>query len=383
MNGPKQRGLFPGVPPRAGWLVCSILLLGLNLRAATHIVSMNDAVFIPQELSIVVGDTVEWVADEGGHAIVEDEELFDSTALADTVPLGESFSYTFTEPGVYLYHCPYHGSQDRGGMSGFVVVSPAGSENQPPLAPVNQLPPDGAADQPTTLTLRGGGFADPDPQDFHKASQWVVRRVADNAVVFDSGADPANRILIALPAGALATGTAYRWQVRYQDGRDAWSEYSTATTFTTLVPLAATGVGLRTTYFNDATFAAPLVVTTNTTLDFNWGKDRPHRRITADTFAGRWEGSILPEFTEEYQIQIQYRGRARVWVNGQLLIDEWEDCAFSQTRRASVALVGGQLATVRVDYVADASGGLSALRWTSPSVPLAPVPTLRLFPPNP
>jgi plastocyanin len=368
-------------------LVVGFLLFAMvvcpPLGAETHRVVMNDAIFDPFELAIHVGDTVEWIAKEGGHAIVEDEELFDSSQTWDTVPLGVLFSYTFNEIGVFLYHCPYHGSIGLSGMSGYVVVSPVGSENQPPLPPVNQLPANGASNQPLTVQLRGGAFADPDPQDFHKASQWVVRRVSNNAVAFDSGADTANRILVTVPTGALEPGTAYRWQVRYQDGRDLWSEYSTPTTFTTLVPVAATGVGLRATYFNDGGMTNPLIVTTNATLAFNWGKERPHRRITADAFAVRWEGALLPEFTEEHQIQIQYRGRVRVWINNQMMIDEWDGCAFSQTRRSSISLVGGQLATVRVDYVADPSGALAALRWTSPSVALAPVPTLRLFPPNP
>jgi plastocyanin len=367
----------------AAWRTALALSFGLVAHAATHQVSMEDAIFLPQELAITVGDTVEWIANEGGHAIAEDEELFDSTLTWDTVPLKAIFRYTFNVPGVFLYHCPYHGSPDRGGMSGFVVVSPGGSENQPPLAPVNQLPANGATNQPATPTLRAGAFSDFDADDFHKASQWVVRRVSDNAAVFDSGTDTVNRILIGLPLGALANGTAYWWQVRYQDGRDAWSEYSAPTTFTTLVPVAATGVGLRATYYNDPGFAGSPVATTNAVVDFNWGQDRPHRRITANEFAARWEGSLLPEFTEEYQIQIQYRGRARLWVNDTLLVDAWEGCAFGQTRRASVPLVGGQLAKVRLDYAADASGARAALRWTSPSLPLEPVPTLRLFPPNP
>jgi hypothetical protein len=118
-------------------------------------------------------------------------------------------------------------------------------------------------------------------------------------------------------------------------------------------------------------------------VNFDWGTTRPHRRITADNFAVRWEGSVLPEFTERYDFQFQYRGRARVWVNNQLLINEWAGCPFSQTRRGGINLVGGQLATIRVEYIADPAGALAALRWTSPSLPMQIIPSTRLFPPSP
>src|SRR5262249_48624847 len=128
---------------------------------------------------------------------------------------------------------------------------------------------------------------------------------------------------------------------------------------------------------------SPLVVETNATVNFSWGNGRPNRRITADNFAVRWEGSILPQYTEQYAIQFQYRGQARVWVNDQLLIDEWAGCSFGQARRGMISLVGGQLASIRVEYVSDPAGGLAVLRWTSPSLPMEIIPTSRLFPTAP
>jgi hypothetical protein len=185
------------------------------------------------------------------------------------------------------------------------------------------------------------------------------------------------------PAG-LFEGTSYDWQVRYRDGRGMWSGYSTATRFTTLVAVSAQGSGLRASYYNFVDFVAPLVVTTNATVDFRWAHARPHRRITVDDFAVRWEGSLLPQFTQPYQIQFQYHGRARVWVNNQLLIDEWQGCGFRQTRRGAVSLVAGQLAPVRVEYAADPAGAQAVLRWTSgTNLPLQVIPTARLFPPAP
>ena len=172
------------------------------------------------------------------------------------------------------------------------------------------------------------------------------------------------------------------WQVRYKDGRGSWSQYSTPTTFTTLIPIVETGVGLLAFYGNSPATSS-LAVTTNGTIHFDWGTTRPHRRITADAFVARWEGSVLPQYTERYNFQFQYRGQAQVWVGNQLLIDEWKPCPFAQTRHGSIPLVAGQLAAIRVEYVAAAEGGFASLRWSSLSQAPQVIPTARLFPRSP
>jgi hypothetical protein len=41
-----------------------------------------------------------------------------------------------------------------------------------------------------------------------------------------------------------------------------------------------------------------------------------------------WEGSVLPEFSEEYRIRIKADGGVRLWVNGQIVIDDFESAKF-------------------------------------------------------
>jgi hypothetical protein len=243
------------------------------------------------------------------------------------------------------------------------------------------LPAHDAHNQPVAVQLSGSSFLDPDPIDFHGASQWVLRYASNGVVALESGVVTGTGLTSYRPAG-LAEGTAYDWQVRYRDGRGLWSEYSTPTRFTTLVSVSAQGIGLKASYNNTVGFLAPLVVMTNATIDFDWRNNRPHRRITADDFAVLWEGSLLPQFTQLYQIHLQYHGRARVWVKNELVIDEWTGCGFRQTRRGAVSLVAGQLAPVRIEYAADLAGAATVLRWSAgTNLPVEVVPMARLFPP--
>jgi plastocyanin len=78
-------------------------------------VKIDNFAFSPQELTVAVGTTVEWVnRDDIPHVVVsDDKKTFKSKAL-DT---DETFSYTFTQPGTYPYFCSIHPK-----MTGKVIV---------------------------------------------------------------------------------------------------------------------------------------------------------------------------------------------------------------------------------------------------------------------
>jgi plastocyanin len=351
----------------------ALMVVCFAAPAQTNYITIQGSAYNPDELAVNVGDVVTWThEDNTEHTVTSDDDLFNS----GTLEFGDTFSYTFDTPGTYTYYCLFHGH----GMSGTIYVSEA-APNVPPVTPVNALPVNNATNQPVAVQLRGSAFAD-DDGDFHAASEWILRYANNNVLTVDSGVVTGGNLTNYSPAG-LAEGTAYAWQVRYKDGRGAWSNYSTPTRFTTLVSFNEPGVGLKASYNNVADFNSPLTVVTNSLIDFNWGHARPNRRITADDFAVRWEGSLLPQFTAAYQIQLEYHGRARVWVDNQLLIDEWNGCSFSQTRRGAVSLVAGRLTAVRIEYAADPTGALAILRWTSPGLPMEVIPTTRLFPTAP
>ena len=61
--------------------------------------------FSESTLTIPVGTTVAWVnQDDDAHTVTADDGRFASTGLDQ----GEQFSYRFTVPGTYAYHCALH-----------------------------------------------------------------------------------------------------------------------------------------------------------------------------------------------------------------------------------------------------------------------------------
>lgn len=107
-------------------LFALVLVLAPTLAlAATHTVDQVGISFAPNDLTIEVGDTVEWVWSSGSHTVTsgvsgsgDAGDLFHSPLTAAT-PL---FSFTFTETGDVPYHCVPHAGA---GMIGIIRVDPA------------------------------------------------------------------------------------------------------------------------------------------------------------------------------------------------------------------------------------------------------------------
>ena len=67
--------------------------------------------YIPLNLEVTVGTTVEWINDDSvPHTIQSQNEKGEIIGLFNSAPLqtGEIFEYTFEEPGVYNYFCSLH-----------------------------------------------------------------------------------------------------------------------------------------------------------------------------------------------------------------------------------------------------------------------------------
>lgn len=78
-------------------------------------VTIQDHAFNPPTLEVAVGTTVTWINnDNAPHTATEQGGGFNSGRLSR----GDSFSFTFTEPGTYNYICSFHPR-----MSGTIIVS--------------------------------------------------------------------------------------------------------------------------------------------------------------------------------------------------------------------------------------------------------------------
>jgi len=69
--------------------------------AQTVTIEMVDMAYKPKSVKIKAGTTVTWISkDAVSHSTTSDTHLWDSGFVQN----GDTFSYTFTEPGTYKYH---------------------------------------------------------------------------------------------------------------------------------------------------------------------------------------------------------------------------------------------------------------------------------------
>ncbi|GJM08108.1 MAG: hypothetical protein DHS20C11_03840 [Lysobacteraceae bacterium] len=91
-----------------GLLALILFLMTCVASAATHVVQVTNNVFTPNDLTIEVGDTVQWINSQGFHDVVADDASFGNSAGT-----GWTFSHTFNQVGEVFYHCTVHSLPGR------------------------------------------------------------------------------------------------------------------------------------------------------------------------------------------------------------------------------------------------------------------------------
>jgi beta-glucosidase len=184
--------------------------------------------------------------------------------------------------------------------------------------------------------------------------------------------------------------------VRHAEGTDPMSAAALlpgppAVPSSVLTPTgAAPGVrGLRAQYWTNTSFqGAPALVRTDRQAALNLGvlfalpsfhasELRWPPELVGNPISVRWTGTITAPATGDYTLSLTSLGRARLYLDGALVIDHWAQHDRA-TRSATVRLVAGQRHAIRVDYAADhpSVGGLVGaevkLGWRHPARAVPP-----------
>jgi plastocyanin len=106
--------------------------------------------FSPASITITSGEMITWIGVKGSHTATSYDGLWDS----GRVKSGGTYSFTFTQPGVYRYLCVYH--EDDGMVGEVIVTAPPSPPQEPPPTPP---PSDPQPDAPTTPSP-----SDPQPE---------------------------------------------------------------------------------------------------------------------------------------------------------------------------------------------------------------------------
>jgi hypothetical protein len=164
----------------------------------------------------------------------------------------------------------------------------------------------------------------------------------------------------------------------HNTGAVAQVEFDHVSLVPTPVPVIGTGDGLRATFFADTNLETVAATTLHPAPDFNWSTNAPLAGVEPDEFGLRWEGELQAQYSEEYTLWTKTDDGVRVWLDGRLILENWNDHAALELA-ARVPLVAGQRYLLRVDYFENRGNAQARLAWSSPSTLKTTVPTSQLY----
>jgi Tol biopolymer transport system component len=142
------------------------------------------------------------------------------------------------------------------------------------------------------------------------------------------------------------------------------------------------GTGLRGQYFDVNTLTTLKFYRLNPIIDFNWGAGSPDTVIAADTFSIRWTGKVEPLYSQTYTFSVTHNDGARLWVNGQQIINNWTNTTNAVTDSGTIALTAWVKVDIVLEYYENTGNASVKLEWSSSRQPQQVIPASQLYPPE-
>lgn len=142
--------------------------------------------------------------------------------------------------------------------------------------------------------------------------------------------------------------------------------------------------GITGNYYNNTTLTEPSAATrSDGPINFNWGAGAPGPTgIGADTFSVRWTGYVRATTSGIHRFRTVSDDGVRLYVNGTLVINRWNDHSSATDTSPDISLVAGQSYSLVLEYYENAGSAVIQLSWQTPgsgsyvAIPAGPTPTL-------
>jgi glucose/arabinose dehydrogenase len=182
---------------------------------------------------------------------------------------------------------------------------------------------------------------------------------------------------LSAPSPQTLGGKTYDF-VSWSDGTPAAHDLPTPATDTTYTasfqarPPAAHG--LLATYFDDRDLTKLVLTRVDPRVDFDWKLGSPAPGIAPDTFSVRWTGKVTAKATGVHTFTLRADNGARLWLNGDLLIDT------GGATRGRIVLTAGKSYDLKLEYFENKGTANVALLWQAPGLKREVVPEGQLAP---
>jgi hypothetical protein len=125
-------------------------------------------------------------------------------------------------------------------------------------------------------------------------------------------------------------------------------------------------------YFDNRSLdGSPVLTRGDKNIDFDWGYGTPASNIPSDSFSIRWTRTVRLE-SGQYRFTTTTDDGVRLWVNGHLLIDKWQDQA-SRSHSGTIHVSGD--VPIKMEYFESGGAASARLAWTRIDDDPAPQPS--------
>ena len=151
---------------------------------------------------------------------------------------------------------------------------------------------------------------------------------------------------------------------------------ATALAHPAAAPAAQGDEGWLASYWNNTTLSgAPILTRIDPDVNFNWGLGSPAPEVGVDNFSARWTRTVQIPAAGQYRFTLNSDDGARLFVDGELVINAWYDHGPSRTFAATRTLSAGSH-ELRVEYYERRGAAVVRFGWQpTGGSPVAPAPT--------
>jgi hypothetical protein len=147
--------------------------------------------------------------------------------------------------------------------------------------------------------------------------------------------------------------------------------FSWSPAFQGVIPDHFHGEGLVGEYFTNPTLFPPAAFRRlDAAIDYRWEAGSPANGLGPDLFSIRWQGQLQAPATGTFTFTTRSDDGVRLWVNGQLLIDNWTDHPPTENS-GTIDLVADLRYDIVLEYYERQGGATIEFYWSAPALGIA------------
>jgi hyaluronate lyase len=223
------------------------------------------------------------------------------------------------------------------------------------------------------------------PHQFHADTDEGVRLWIDGRLIVDNWTAHPPYEVEDTGSISLVAGRYYNITMEYFDKNGAavarlfWTQPGGAKEIIPQSQLYPADQGLRATYFYNTTVTDKAFTRIDDAVNFAWGTNSPDPTILSLPFSARWTGKVKANAAGQYQFFTLSDDAVRLWVNGQLIINNWTAHALTEDSN-TINLAAGQFYELTMEYFNATGLGTAVLSWHPPGEAKQVVPVSNLTP---